>query len=166
MSASATQAPLFGEIIKKTRSTLQNAIGSRRNNIDHDFYPTPPIATIELMERMKFKGSIWECACGDGSMSTVLEDYGYPVRSTDLIYRGYGESRSLNFLRSTERAENIVTNPPFKKANQFIAQALKKADRQVALLMRLNYVSSGIRKKFFQGNWDRSYKGKPGIEWI
>ena len=188
---------LFGEVIsRKNKSTLQSSIGSRNNNVGLDFYPTPPIATIELLERETFTGGIWECACGDGSMSKVLEDYDYPVRSTDLVYHGYGEESSLNFLRSTERADNIITNPPFKKANQFIAKALNKADHQVALLMRLNYVSSDARMKFYKSNkvfpfrklyvfsyrlpfkgsgnmmdfawfiWDKSYKGEPTIDWI
>src|SRR5258706_15118166 len=32
-----------------------------------------------------------QCACGDGTMSRVLEETGQPVRSTDLYDRGFGE---------------------------------------------------------------------------
>jgi hypothetical protein len=38
-----------------------------------DFFPTPQWATFALIENEKFSGEIWESACGDGSMSRVLE---------------------------------------------------------------------------------------------
>jgi hypothetical protein len=38
-----------------------------------DFFPTPRWATFALIENEKFNGEIWECACGDGTMSRVLE---------------------------------------------------------------------------------------------
>ncbi len=37
-----------------------------------DFYPTPRWATFALIENERFRGDIWECACGDGAMSDVL----------------------------------------------------------------------------------------------
>jgi hypothetical protein len=53
-----------------------------------DFFPTPPWATFALIENETFSGEIWECACGDGTMSRVLEETGQAVRSTDLYDRG------------------------------------------------------------------------------
>jgi hypothetical protein len=176
------------------RRTLQRMGGSRNNNVDGDFYPTPPSATVALLEREAFTGGIWEPACGDGAMSRVLEEWGYRVRSSDLYNRGYGES-GVDFLRCVDRAENIVTNPPFKYANQFIHKALTKADHKVALLLRLNYLESQTRKKFFSNHeafpfkkvwvfseripftgsnmmafawfvWERDYTGEPTIGWI
>jgi hypothetical protein len=38
------------------------------------FFPTPRWATFALIGNEKFKGDIWECACGDGTMSRVLEE--------------------------------------------------------------------------------------------
>ena len=76
-----------------------------------DFFPTPRWATFALIDNEKFKGDIWESACGDGSMSKVLEQTGCKVRSTDLFERGYGEA-GHDFLKATRRAGNIVTNPP------------------------------------------------------
>ena len=62
-----------------------------------DFFPTPRWATFALIENEKFNGEIWECACGDGTMSRVLEETGQPVRSTDLYDRGFGEA-GVDFL--------------------------------------------------------------------
>jgi hypothetical protein len=52
-----------------------------------DFFPTPRWATFALIDNEKFKGDIWECACGDGTMSRVLEKTGRPVYSSDLYQR-------------------------------------------------------------------------------
>src|SRR5690348_10540948 len=120
--------------------------GARNNRIAYDFYPTPEIATVKLLEIETFQGEIWEPACGDGAISRVLERYGYLVKSTDLIDRGYGEG-GLDFLRSQYRTRNIVTNPPFKFANKFIHHALTHATAKVVMLLRLNFLESKSRKK-------------------
>jgi len=92
-----------------------------------DFYPTPAWATFALIDNERFEGDIWECACGDGSMSEVLSQIGRRITSSDLYDRGYGES-GLDFLTSNRRATNIVTNPPFHSAEGFVAQCLNLAD--------------------------------------
>lgn len=105
----------------------------------HDYYPTHPKITNLLIDREEFKGNIWECACGSGSMSEVLiRDGGYDVISTDLIDRGYGIS-GVDFLDDNNidrfgKIDNIVTNPPFRLALPFILQCKKIARRKVALL--------------------------------
>jgi len=169
-------------------------VNNRRNNIDHDFYPTPPIATIAILKHESFIGGVWEPACGDGAMSEVLISHGYDVLSSDLIDRGYGKP-GVNFLRSSMISDNIMTNPPFKHGNKFIHQALTHARNKVVFLMRLNYLASQGRKKFFGPKspmpfarvyihskripfgpstmmdfawyvWDREHVGKPTMEWI
>ena len=55
-----------------------------------DFYATDPRAVELLLNLEQFSPDIWECACGAGHMSEVLNVHGYNVKSTDLIYRGYG----------------------------------------------------------------------------
>lgn len=69
----------------------------------------------------KFSPDIWECACGSGEISKVLEDNGYNVKSTDIVYRGFGEEQSIDFLNSKENTYDgdIITNPPFKYALEF-----------------------------------------------
>jgi hypothetical protein len=74
-----------------------------------DFYPTPRWATFALIENERFRGDIWECACGDGAMSEVLEEGGRRVESSDLYDRGFGEA-GHDFLNTQRAAPNIVTN--------------------------------------------------------
>jgi hypothetical protein len=52
-----------------------------------DFYPTPRWATFALIENERFRGGIWECACGDGAMSEVLSKTGNAAASSDLYDR-------------------------------------------------------------------------------
>lgn len=109
-----------------------------------DFYPTPRWATFALIENERFNGDIWECACGDGAMTKVLENSGSRVESSDLYDRGFGEI-GHDFLNTKRRHANIVTNPPFNSAEGFVATALQRADRKFALLLRLAFLEGANR---------------------
>src|SRR6202046_16520 len=74
-----------------------------------DFFPTPAWATHALIESEQFKGDVWECACGDGAMSHVLEQVVPQTFSSDLYERGYGEA-GIDFLTAERTADNIITN--------------------------------------------------------
>jgi hypothetical protein len=109
-----------------------------------DFFPTPRWATFALIENELFRGDIWECACGDGTMSKVLEETGCTVPSTDLYERGYGEAGN-DFLKATRLIDNIVTNPPYNSAEGFVARGAKLANRKFALLLRLAFLEGANR---------------------
>jgi hypothetical protein len=108
-----------------------------------DFFPTPPWATFALIDNERFDGDIWECACGDGTMSHVLETIA-PVYSSDLYQRGYGD-HGLDFLSPTRSADNIITNPPYNCAEGFVASGVKHARRKFALLLRLAFLEGANR---------------------
>ncbi|HAU87646.1 MAG TPA: conjugal transfer protein, partial [Lachnospiraceae bacterium] len=98
---------------------------------------------------------IWECACGEGHLSKVLEKHGYDVISTDLIYRGFGSNRLLDFLKeSIDFGGDIITNPPYKYALEFVEQALNcvHIGRKVAMFLKLQFLEGKRRKEFFQQN--------------
>ncbi len=111
-----------------------------------DFFPTPGWATFALIDNERFEGDIWECACGDGAMSRVLEETGCPVPSSDLYDRGYGET-GIDFLIVTRRADNIITNPPYNSAEGFVANGVKLAKRKFALLLRLAFLEGAKRAR-------------------
>jgi hypothetical protein len=111
-----------------------------------DFFPTPKWATHALIDNEGFKGDIWECACGDGSMSAVLEQTGRNIISSDLYDRGYGEANH-DFLESWRKAPNIITNPPFNAAEGFVETGLEKASQKFALLLRLAFLEGGNRQR-------------------
>ncbi|MGE3066307.1 MAG: hypothetical protein AB7K67_12010 [Hyphomicrobiaceae bacterium] len=109
-----------------------------------DFFPTPPWATFALIDNEKFSGDIWECACGDGAMSTVLGEASTHVVSTDLFNRGFGES-GVDFIGSDRNADNIITNPPYNCAEAFVRTGASQAKRKFALLLRLAFLEGANR---------------------
>ena len=110
------------------------------------FSRPPRWATHALIDNEKFSGEIWECACGDGTMSKVLAETRCVVLSSNLHDRGYGEV-GLDFLTSTRYADNIVTNPPYNCAEAFVAHGVKHARRKFALLLRLAFLEGANRAR-------------------
>ena len=123
--------------------------GKPENRQKEDFYPTPPEATYSLLDREKFIGNIWECACGDGAISKILEEKKYNVYSSDLIDRGYGDT-GIDFLKAYRKTDNIITNPPFKLGTEFVYQACHLASKKVAMLCRINFLEGVARGKMFR----------------
>lgn len=119
----------------------------------HDYYATEPKAAELLLKEEQFHKTIWECACGEGHLARVFEKAGYDVIATDLIYRGYGDPEPLDFLNETlENFEgDIITNPPYKFALEFVQKALDsvKPGRKVAMFLKLQFLEGKARKTFF-----------------
>ena len=111
-----------------------------------DFFPTPSWATEALVDNERFTGDIWECACGNGAMSTVLETTGSLVVSSDLYDRGFGET-GIDFLSSRRQHTNVITNPPYNAAEGFVRAGLAASKQKFALLLRLAFLEGGNRQK-------------------
>lgn len=116
---------------KTTFVTLGASSHSEGEREVNDYYATDPKALEIFLDRiekdgLKLHNCIWECACGSGHLSKVLENRGYKVQSTDLIDRGYG-TPNTDFLKSIndEWHGNILTNPPYKYAKEFVEKALE-----------------------------------------
>lgn len=96
-----------------------------------DYYATNPHALELLLDSLKRDGIelhkyIWECACGQGHLSDVLEKNGYITTNTDLVDRGYKNNfLQLDFLTTNTIFDgDILTNPPYKYAKEFVEHAL------------------------------------------
>lgn len=135
-----------GNNLTKMRMAGHNLNNNRQKD---DFYPTPPEAIIPLLEREKFEGEIWECACGDGAISKILKEYNYNVYSSDLVNRNYGEP-NIDFLKSYRKTDNILTNPPFKLGIDFAYHSCQLARKKVALFSRINFLEGVARAKMFR----------------
>lgn len=141
---------------KSIFTTLGASNHTDKERQQHDYYATEPKAMGLLLAEESFAPVIWECACGEGHLSKVLEEYGFEVISTDLIYRGYGDPEPLDFLKDTlENFEgDIITNPPYKYALEFVEQALNSVQlgRKVAMFLKLTFLEGKARKEFFLHN--------------
>ena len=115
------------------------------NREKDDFYPTPATSMIPFFNQETFQGPVWEPACGMGDMSKMMESYGNEVVSTDLVDRGYGKT-GVDFLMETELlAPNIVTNPPYKLAQEFIQKAIDLGAQKHCWLLRLAFLE-GVKR--------------------
>lgn len=137
--------------ITSTFKTIGASNHTEKEREAHDFYATDPKAMDLLCDMFRFSPYIWECACGEGHLSKVLEKRGYLVKSTDLVYRGYGEG-GVNFLECSKPFPgDIVTNPPYKYAQDFVEKALSliRTGNHVAMFLKLTFMEGKRRKSLF-----------------
>lgn len=108
------------------KAGLMLAVNSNAEREILDFYATDPYAitkAIPIFHEIGLSSNVWECACGEGHLARELEKHGYTVKSTDIADRGYGEM--LDFLSADYQWNgDILTNPPFKQATDFIEHAM------------------------------------------
>jgi hypothetical protein len=136
--------------VYKTLGASNHTDKERHNE---DFYATDPKAAELLLKLETFSQNIWECACGEGHLSKVFEKHGHNVKSSDLIDRGYGES-GFDFLSidNLKWHGDIITNPPFKYAQEFVEKSLSIIDNgnKVAMFLKLQFMEGKARKRLFQ----------------
>lgn len=124
----------------------RNVMASRKEGADSlDLFPTPPWATRALCELLNSDLShkrVWEPACGLGHMVRPLAEYFETVFASDV--HDYGHGQVLDFLRPYEGPafDWIITNPPFRLAEQFAHTAIDRATEGVALLVRTAFLES------------------------
>lgn len=113
---------------KSTFIQLGASNHSNKEREQNDFYATDPKSLEIFLEKLDedkiyLHKNIWECACGKGHLSKVLEEKGYNVHSTDIVDRGYGIG-NVDFLKQDTSFEgDILTNPPFKYAEKFVEKS-------------------------------------------
>lgn len=126
---------------------------SNTERADLDYYATDPAAVEALLAVEDFTRAVWEPACGGCHISAVLADHGFSVRSTDIVDRGSVlQDEVLDFLKTRpENLRDIITNPPYKFAAEFVKQALdiSCAYVKVAMFLKLTFLESEKRKQLF-----------------
>ena len=111
---------------------------------EHDYYATDPIAVKLLLNQEKFDCNIWECASGENHIANVLKEYGYNVRTSDIVKRT-PTTEVKDFLKTRKKWNgDIITNPPFCLAEEFIHKALSLVGKghKVAMFLRLLFLES------------------------
>lgn len=126
------------------------------NHTDHvradaDYYATEPAATDWLCKLETFESPILEPSCGEGHISKRLIANGYEVVSRDLVDRGYGEVADFLFCNNEQWDGDIITNPPYSAAQEFVEQALKmvKPGHKVAMFLKLTFLEGKKRARLF-----------------
>lgn len=140
---------MSGLAISDTKAALQD----RKN----DLYESPPEAVRALLTAETLPRVIWEPACGPGSIVRVLRATGRTVYATDLVDYQSSDQDNAGWDFLSERqlpigVEAIVTNPPFKNSNEFVAHALELCPR-VIMLLRLAFLESTRRTPILDGGY-------------
>ncbi len=114
-----------------------------------DDFPTPPWATRALLEhvigpkQMFATQSCLEPACGAGYMARTLKEYFGDVHCSDAFEYGYGQRRDfLTYPFELNSVDWVITNPPFRLAEEFVRRSLPIARHGVAILARTVFLES------------------------
>ena len=118
-----------------------------------DLYETPEVAVHALLREQTLPRRLWEPCAGRGAIVRPLRAAGHEVIASDLV--DYGQPSHFarrDFLLEPLPAgcEGIVTNPPFKLAEEFVAHALEICPF-VVMLLRLAFLESERRTPILEG---------------
>jgi len=106
-----------------------------------EHYVEPFWVSERLFEEEHFVGDIYDPACGFGRIIDSAIKAGYLAHGADMIdRRGRGDVQDF-FQNHITTPNNIVSNPPFDRFQEFTKHALDRARNKVALIMptaRLN----------------------------
>ena len=152
------------------QNTSSAVMAQRREPPDSlDYFPTPPWATRALCEHLLAHDEpladmvCAEPACGEGHMARPLDEYFDQVRPGDIFdYSATwpGQHIVADFTGSdtelytaTGGLDWVITNPPFKVAEQFIDIACRMACRGVGMLVRSAFLEGvGRHDRLFSKN--------------
>jgi hypothetical protein len=133
---------------------------STTEKAENDFYATDPETVKLFLDEFYYNeydniDKIWENACGNGNISETLKEYFIDTKtiSTDLIDRGYG-MEGIDFLNTSfnPNADLIITNPPFSLVNDFIKGGLKKTNRYLVYLCKIQLLETVGRKELLENS--------------
>lgn len=141
--------PAYGDTFATPRKGVRAA---------NDWYQDQPEATEALLRAERFSGLSWDPACGIGTIPKVLHKAGLDAIGSDIVDRGYREfaCSPIDFLKcsasavTTDRIDNIVSNPPYKLARAFVECALVMASHKVAMLLPLTFLEGQLRAHWLQ----------------
>ena len=131
--------------------TLASSHHTDHERQPYDYYATDPRAAQLLLEVEQFSHDIWEPACGELHLANVFKSAGYNVRCSDIVNRVENEVMDFLDITNTQWHGDIITNPPYKYAQEFIEKALSiiPEGHKVAMFLKLQFLEGKSRKKLF-----------------
>lgn len=126
--------------------------GNERRD-ENDYYATPPEAVRMLCEIESFDKNILEPCAGGGHIVNELLKSGYSVKSNDLFDYGFKCDSNVDFITGIKQwFGDIITNPPYKFAMEFVEHALEiiPDGNKVAMFMKLSFLEGKGRKRLFE----------------
>lgn len=132
----------------KTLGSSQHSSGERQRE---DYYATEPKAAELLLQEVPELNNIWECACGEKHLANVFDKAGVLGTASDLINRCGNEIQDFLAIDNLHWDGDIVTNPPYKYAKEFIEKSLQIVDkgRLVCMFLKVQFMEGKGRKNLF-----------------
>ncbi len=129
-----------------------NLVRPKKERGDEAYF-TPIEAITPLLSLENLPCSLYEPACGDGAIVKPLREQGHVILASDINDYGLEGSFIADYLTNFQNhgMAGVVTNPPFTLALDFAKKALTEVT-YVALLLRLNWLETPNRAKFFESS--------------
>lgn len=143
-----------------TFKTLGASNHTDKERQHEDYYATDPFAAELLLSVEEFLPDIWEPASGENHLADVFRQAGHNVRTSDIVQRT-PTTEVLDFLSLNNQGSwhgDIVTNPPYKWATEFIYRALQlvREGNKVAMFLKLQFLEGKERKQLFRDHPPRT----------
>lgn len=131
--------------------TLASSHHTDHERQPYDYYATDPRAAQLLLQVEQFHTDIWEPACGELHLANVFKSAGYNVRCSDIVNRADNEVLDFLDITNTHWQGDIITNPPYKYAREFVEKALSiiPDGYKVAMFLKLQFMEGKGRKHLF-----------------
>lgn len=132
-------------------ATMAGGKSDKYDRSANEFYQTTPETIKALLKhRPDFRNRVsWDCACGDGAISQFFpgKAVSSDIRPTFCPNMFVADFRS--FTAPPPGVEQIVTNPPFDQAREFIIQC-RNMGLPFALLHKTQFWNVGANAKLFR----------------
>jgi hypothetical protein len=116
-----------------------------------DWYVEAEWCSRRLFDVEPFEGDIIDPACGFGRIVAAGVEAGHAITGSDVVRRSPHCTSVVDFLSSPfPRVSNVVANPPFRLADEFVEMALARATRKVAMLLPANWDHSEKRGRWIE----------------
>lgn len=117
-----------------------------------DDYQTPSKALdplLEYLHNLNVK-TIWEPACGEGSLVRSLRYAGFTCYASDIKNCNCPQQLLLDFLKDPPLPTDcIITNPPYSLKNEFLERCYELRT-PFALLLPLTCLETSRRQRLFR----------------
>ena len=139
-----------------TGRTLSGA-STIRERVSNDYYATSYDSTKALLDNVEFCGNFLEPCVGGGHIVEVIKQY-YPnskVCCMDIVDRGYENTLVDDFLKhdfKEQKFDNVVTNPPYSLAQEFLEKSMDIISKngKVAMFLKIRFLEGAKRKEMFK----------------
>lgn len=143
--------------MKTLKGTNLAGTSTTRERVKDDYYATPYESTKLLLNNVKFYGNFLEPCVGGGHIAEVIKKYypNEPVYCMDLVDRGYPNTLVKDFLTYDfldQKFDNIITNPPYSLAQEFLEKSMNiiNDNGKIAMFLKIQFLEGAKRLEMFK----------------